>query len=290
MNRQEFASAWATLPRGFRYHENEGGTGSFTLPALDALPCVFHAFSARTGGVSEGERRLLNLSMTRERYEPHGLTVENYGVFCAAGGIDLGSMVMDNYAHGTTVLRVDRADCGRGWTREPLPSCDGLVTDDPAVTLVTGHADCMAFYFVDPVRRCIGLTHAGWRGALGRIGAETVRMLSACYGSDPADIVAGVGPSICQTHFEVDAALGDEFAAAFPLTDCRADGRPGKAHVDLWQVAASQLLEAGVRASHISLACVCTYEDERLYSYRRDRERTGGMAAFLRLRASVPDR
>jgi copper oxidase (laccase) domain-containing protein len=28
---------------------------------------------------------------------------------------------------------------------------------------------------------------------------------------------------------------------------------------------------------------VCTFEDERLFSHRRDKGRTGGMAAFLRL-------
>ena len=283
MNRLDFLSAWASLPRGFRYHENANGTGSFTLPAFDAQRGLYHAFSARTGGVSEGEKRYLNLSMTRERYEPHTLTVQNYERFCAGEGIDADSMVMDNYAHGTTVLHVTRDDCGRGWTREQLPSCDGLVTDDPGVTLVTGHADCMAFYLYDPVRRCIGLAHAGWRGALGRIGAETVRKLVSCFCSDPADILAGVGPSICQAHFEVDADLGDTFAEAFPLTDCRMDGRPGKAYVDLWQVAVSQFLEEGVRAEHISLSGVCTYEDERVYSFRRDKEKTGGMAAFMRL-------
>lgn len=283
MHKQAFTSAWEEIPRGFRYHENTNGTGSFTLPAFDALPCVRHAFSARVGGVSAGEAKYLNLSMTREKYEPRAVTEENYRIFCAGEGIAPASMVMDNYEHGTTVLRVDRLDCGKGWTLPPLPHCDGLVTNDPLVTLVTGHADCMAFYFADPVRRAIGLAHAGWRGAFSRIGAEAVRMMSSEFGSDPADILAGVGPSICAAHFEVDEPLGRRFADAFPLTDCLRPGRPGKAYVDLWQVAVSQFLEAGVLPQHISLSGVCTYEEARLYSYRRDKERTGGMAAFLRL-------
>ena len=74
-------------------------------------------------------------------------------------------------------LRVDRADAGKGYLLDPLPPCDGLITNDPAVTLITGHADCMAFYFVDPVKRAIGLAHAGWRGALGRIGAAVVSLM-----------------------------------------------------------------------------------------------------------------
>ncbi len=283
MDRQSFLSAWETVPRGFRYHENKNGTGSFTLPALDALPFLQHAFSARVGGVSAGEAHYLNLSMTREKYEPRAVTEENYRIFCAGEGVDPASMVMDNYAHGTTVLRVDHRDCGKGWNLPPLPHCDGLVTNDPHVTLVTGHADCMAFYFADPVRRAIGLAHAGWRGAFHRIGAEAVRMLVQAFDSDPADIIVGVGPSICVSHFEVDSDLGERFAAAFPYTDCTRPGRPGKAYVDLWQVAVSQFMEAGVLPSRIYLSGVCTYEEDRLYSYRRDKEATGGMAAFLRL-------
>lgn len=283
MDTQTFLSAWEHIPRGFHYHENANGTGCFTLPAFDALSGMQNAFSARVGGVSAGSAKYLNLSMTREKYEPRAVTEENYRIFCAGEGIDPSSMVMDNYEHGATVLRVDRSDCGKGWTRPPLPHCDGLVTDDPGVTLVTGHADCMAFYFVDPTRRAIGLAHAGWRGALARIGAEVVFKMTEAFGCDPADIVAGVGPSLCAAHFEVDAELGDTFARAFPYTHCMRPGRPGKAYVDLWQVAAAQLLEAGVTAAHISLSGVCTYEEPRLYSYRRDKELTGGMAAFLRL-------
>jgi len=41
--------------------------------------------------------------------------MENYRIFCRAAGIAFESMVMDNYEHGTTVLRVDRADAGKGY-------------------------------------------------------------------------------------------------------------------------------------------------------------------------------
>ncbi len=283
MDHATFSAAWEAIPRGFDYHENLPSVGSFTLPMLSALSCARHGFSARTGGVSTGALGSLNLSFSREGYEPRETTMENYRIFCRAEGIDPDSMVMDTYEHGVRVLRADAADRGRGWTRPSLPPCDGLVTNDPSVTLMTGHADCMAFYFVDPVRRCIGLAHAGWRGALGRIGCEAVRMMRDCFKSDPADIVAGVGPSICADCFEVDAALGETFDQAFPYANCRKAGRAGKAYVDLWKVAVGQFLEAGVRPDHIGLMNVCTAEDDRLYSYRGDGGVTGGMAAYLSL-------
>lgn len=283
MDRAAFLSAFSQAARGFRYHENARGVGSFTLPTFESQPWIAHGFSARTGGVSAGHLASLNLSFTREE-EPRQRTMENYRIFCAAENIPEESMVMDTYEHGTTVRRVDRADRGRGYTLPSLPFCDGLVTDDPLVTLMTGHADCMAFFFADPKRRCIGLAHAGWRGALSRIGAEVVRMMQESFQSDPRDILAGVGPSICPNCFEVDAALGGEFQNAFPETDCLLPGRrPGKAYVDLWQVAVCQFLEAGIVPGNISLMEVCTVEDGRLYSHRGDGGRTGGMTAYLRI-------
>ena len=283
MNKEEFLSSWQLIRRGYGYHENDSGVGSFTLPAFTEMPWLAHGFSARTGGISTGHLSSLNLSFTREE-EPREITMENYRIFCEAEGIPVESMVMDAYEHGTTVLRVDRNDLGKGYTFPPLPDCDGLVTNDPAVTLMTGHADCMAFYFADPKTKSIGLCHAGWRGAFMRIGCEAVAKMRKEFGSDPRDIVAGLGPSICADCFEVDESLGREFAQAFPAADCLLPGkRPGKAYVDLWKVAVSQFLESGILPEHISLMGVCTVEDDRLYSYRGDGRQTGGMAAYLRI-------
>ena len=264
----------------FRY---VNGVGIYTLPALERLDGFDHGFSARSGGVSEGFFCSLNLSFTRpERREN---VMENYTRFCRAAGIPFERMVMDNYAHETTVLRVDCGDAGKGYLRDPLPSCDGLITNDPSITLITGHADCMAFFVIDPVRRCIGLAHAGWRGALGRIGGVVVSELTKHYGSDPADLFVGVGPSICPDCFEVGQNVALEFTKAFPELDCVRE-EPGKRpHVDLWSVATRQFVDAGVLSERVSLSGVCTMETPRLYSHRRDQGNTGGMAAYLRILA-----
>ena len=257
------------------------GVGLYTLPALERQAGFDHGFTARSGGVSEGYFASLNLSFTRPENREN--VMENYRIFCRAAQIPFDSMVMDNYEHGTTVIRVDRADAGRGYLIDPLPACDGLVTNDPAITLITGHADCMAFYFVDPVKRCIGLAHAGWRGALGRIGARVVERMVSEYGSNPADILAGVGPSICPDCFEVGDNVAAEFAQAFPDLPCVLPQEGARPHVDLWMIACAQFVEAGVPPEHISLFDVCTMTTPRLYSHRRDRGNTGGMAAYLRI-------
>lgn len=280
MTREEFEQDYRRVVSGHAYRERNG-VGIFTIPAFSACPGIDHGFSARTGGVSSGCYSSLNLSFTRP--EQRELVEENYRIFCRAAEIPLESLVLDTYEHGTTVLCVNRWDCGRGYDRPALPFCDGLVTDDPAVTLITGHADCMAFYFYDPRKRAIGLCHAGWRGALDRIGREVILTMQRACDSDPNDILCGVGPSICPKCFEVGDDVADAFEAAFPQCDLRGVNSRGRATVDLWRVAAAQFMECGVLPEHIFLAGVCTFEDDRLYSHRRDKGHTGGMAAFLRL-------
>ena len=280
MTRAEFEQAYQTIVPAYGYRERLS-VGIFTIPAFSACPDIDHGFSARTGGISTGCYSSLNLSFTRP--EQRELVEENYRIFCRAAEIPIESMVMDTYEHGTTVLCVNRWDCGRGYDRPSLPFCDGLVTDDPEVTLITGHADCMAFYFFDPKKRAIGLCHAGWRGALDRIGREMIKTMRVACGCDPKDILCGVGPSICKDCFEVGDDVADAFEAAFPQCDLRDVNARGKATIDLWKVAAAQFMECGVTPDHIHLMGVCTFEDERLYSHRRDKGHTGGMAAYLRL-------
>ncbi len=277
---QGFLNQYARMRSGAKFHL-VNGVGFYTLPSIERLNGFDHGFTARSGGVSEGGFSSLNLSFTRPENREN--VMENYRIFCRAAQIPFETMVMDNYEHGTNVIRVDRADAGKGYLHDPLPPCDGLVTNDPSVTLITGHADCMAFYFVDAVKRCIGLAHAGWRGALGRIGARVVSMMAQEYGSNPADIIAGVGPSICPDCFEVGHNVAEEFGGAFPDLPCVLPQKDARPHVDLWMVAAKQFVEAGVLPEHISLFGVCTMTTPRLYSHRRDKGNTGGMAAYLRI-------
>lgn len=274
MTREEFYEIYRGVRRGSEYRE-AAGTGVYSLPAFTAAG-VRNAFSTRLGGVSEPPFSGLNLSFTHDDKEK---VKANYRQFCLAAGVPYESLVMDAYEHGKTVRFVTKADCGRGSEREPLPLCDGLVTDEPGVTLVTGHADCMAFYFYDPEARVIGLCHAGWRGALARIGCEVVRVMQA-HGAKAENILAGLGPSICPDCFEVGEDVAELFETAFPDCPLRGVNYRGRPKIDLWQVALCQFLESGIRPENVSFMGLCTMENGRFYSYRRE-GRTGGMAACL---------
>lgn len=275
-----FLSQYERVERGAALR-HAGGVGFYRSPALERLDGFDHGFTTREGGISEGYYASLNLSFSRPENREN--VMENYRIFCRAASIPFDSMVMDKYEHGTNVIKVDRADAGKGYLYDPLPPCDGIVTDDPAVTLITGHADCMAFFCVDPVRRCIGLAHAGWRGALGRVGARVVETMRGAYGSDPADLVVSIGPSICPDCFEVGQNVAEAFEKEYADLPCVLERAGARPHVDLWMVACRQMSDAGVSMSRISLFNICTMETPALYSHRRDRGNTGGMAAYLRI-------
>ena len=273
----------ALIKHGFIYKRTNKGTGLYCAEALDKAGGVSHGFSTREGGITvDPPKASLNLSWTRCGSPEE--VIANFKIFAEGAGIDYDDMAVVNHEHGANVLRIAHEHRGRGFYKDPLPPCDGIITDDPTVTLVTSHADCGAYFFYDPVHRAIGMAHAGWKGTLLRIGAEMARRMAEEFDTDPSDIIAATGPCICRDCFEVDADLGEKFQSEFGYPGISRPGRQGKAYVDLELAAAVQFGEAGIRPESITLMNACTYENrQHFFSHRRDKGITGSMAAYIKL-------
>lgn len=273
----------ALIKHGFIYKRTNKGTGLYCAEALDKAGGVSHGFSTREGGITvDPPKASLNLSWTRCGSPEE--VIANFKIFAEGAGIDYDDMAVVNHEHGANVLRIAHEHRGRGFYKDPLPPCDGIITDDPTVTLVTSHADCGAYFFYDPVHRAIGMAHAGWKGTLLRIGAEMARRMAEEFDTNPSDIIAATGPCICRDCFEVDADLGEKFQSEFGYPGISRPGRQGKAYVDLELAAAVQFVEAGIRPESITLMNACTYENrQHFFSHRRDKGITGSMAAYIKL-------
>lgn len=273
----------ALIKHGFIYKRTNKGTGLYCAEALDKAGGVSHGFSTREGGITvDPPKASLNLSWTRCGSPEE--VIANFKIFAEGAGIDYDDMAVVNHEHGANVLRIAHEHRGRGFYKDPLPPCDGIITDDPTVTLVTSHADCGAYFFYDPVHRAIGMAHAGWKGTLLRIGAEMARRMAEEFDTDPSDIIAATGPCICRDCFEVDADLGEKFQSEFGYPGISRPGRQGKAYVDLELAAAVQFVEVGIRPESITLMNACTYENrQHFFSHRRDKGITGSMAAYIKL-------
>lgn len=252
----------------------------FKSPLLQAESGIKHGFSSRIGGVSTGCFSELNLSLTRD--EPDKKAPDNFRILCASEGLSHESLAVVNYEHGDVVLPVTASDAGRGFEKAPFAPCDGIVTNERDITLVTLHADCSAYFLYDRRKKVVGLCHAGWKGTLARIGQNAVELMHSRYGCEPGDILAAVGPCISQRNFEVDESLGLRFLAEFGCESLCREGKPGKLMLDIEAAAAISFLDAGISPENISLMNVCTYgTPELLYSYRRDNANSGAMAAYI---------
>lgn len=255
-----------------------------TYPQLDACGLVCHGFTTRLGGVSEGMWSSMNLSFTRgDRAE---CVQENYRRIADAIGFSVDKIVCSDQTHTTNVAVVIAERCGEGVLRPRAWSdVDGMVTDVPGVVLATFYADCVPLYFVDTVHRAIGLSHSGWRGTVGQIGAVTLQKMHDEYGTDPADVLAAIGPSICRDCYEVSEDVIEQFRAAYGQEYWPRlfyEKPDGKYQLDLWEACRVTLLNAGIRPEHLSLPNLCTCcNPELLFSHRASRGKRGNLAAFL---------
>lgn len=266
-------------------HEKNGVVW-FTFPAFEESGVVTHLFSTRFGGVSEGCLSSMNLSYTRGDKKEN--VDENFRRIAEVMGRDVSQIVLTYQTHTTNVRYVGREDGGKGILRErDYTDVDGFVTDVPGITLGAFFADCVPLYFVDPVKRAIGLCHSGWRGTVGKIGKEVIHKMQALFGCDPGDILAAVGPSICQNCYEVSEDVAGQFMEAFCLEESDPMLLPrggGKYLLDLWEANRRVLLGGGIREEHISVAQVCTCcHPDILFSHRASQGKRGNLGAFLSL-------
>ncbi len=270
-----------------RLRENEG-VSYLEFPELAALPWLNHAFSTRLGGVSQGEFSSMNLNFNRG--DPDGNVLQNYHRFCRAAGFSYDGLVAAAQDHHTEIRCVTRKEAGVGiWKPRDRESVDGLLTQEPGVTLVTYYADCVPLYFVDPVNRAIGLAHAGWRGTVAEMGARMVAAMQEQFGSDPAQLLAAIGPSIGACCYEVDAPVIERVAAlpGIPSSACLRDLGNGKAMLDLWELNRQILRRAGIPEQRIFVGGVCTRcHSDLLFSHRVMGAKRGGMAAMMAIRTS----
>ncbi len=272
------------------FREIETDTPYLEYPLFQNTGIVKHGFSTRLGGVSEGYYSSLNLSFTRGDDEE--AVRENFRRIGKAIGVDCENMVFTQQTHTTNVRVVTDEDRGMGIMRpRSYSDVDGLVTNVPGICLVTFFADCVPLYFVDPVKKAIGLSHSGWRGTVGKIGKVTVERMQEEFGCDPSDILAAVGPSICQDCYEVSEDVIEQFKEHFPEKDWPElfyGKENGKYQLNLWKANELIFLEAGILKEHMAVTNLCTHcNSDILYSHRTTGDKRGNLCAFLALKEDI---
>lgn len=257
--------------------QQSGGIRYFRFESM-AQAGLIQAIFSRHGGVSEGPWAELNVgSLVGD--DPEHVSENLRRSFQSMGRVR-GSMFDSWLVHGTQAL-VAGAPRPPEWGRPP--QADIILTNHPEVTLFMRYADCVPLIYFDPVKRAISLAHAGWRGTLLRVAAKAVDEMQRHYGSQPQDLLVGIGPAISVDHYEVGPEVVAEVQAAFG--DQASQLLPdygGKPHFDLIAANCLILEAAGVRS--IEPSGICTYANyQDWFSHRASGGKTGRFGALLAL-------
>lgn len=269
----------------FEIVEKEGVT-YLEFKGMQNLP-IIHGFSTRLGGVSQGIYSSMNLSYTRG--DDERAVTENFHRMAKALAVDSDSFVLSDQTHTTNIRRVGVKDKGKGLTRErDYQDIDGLITNEPGITLACFYADCVPLFFVDVKHQGIGLAHSGWKGTVGAIGRKMVETMEKEFDSQPEDIIVGIGPSICRECYEVSEDVALEFKKIFTEEEHRSimdEKEHGKYQLDLWECNRRILRKSGILSEHIYVSNICTCcNPEFLFSHRASQGKRGNLGAFLALK------
>ncbi len=261
-------------------HES-GALRYYTFDLFDRYGLV-HGLFTRHGGVSPAPWASLNLGGTVG--DSRDNVIENRRRIFAAVGRPVETIFDSWQVHGREVICADRP--------RPLDQAhqkaDAILTGSRDITLFMRFADCVPILLFDPVRQVVGIVHAGWQGTIVRAAAAAVERMVGCYGSRPADILAGIGPSICVDHYEIGrstevvAAVRESFGRD---ADAVLRQTNGSTHLDLWKANQIVLEAAGVR--QVEQSGLCTYcKNQDWYSHRAEHGKTGRYGALLSLRTN----
>lgn len=238
-------------------------TGPLTLltwPALDASG-VAAVVTTRAGGVSTGPYATLNLSLAVG--DDPARVLENRRRLAAAVGAQLGDFVFAHQVHGAGVRVVQGADRGSGAFSldDAIADTDALVTATPGVVLAILTADCVPIVLHDPATGVLACVHAGWRGTVARVCAAAVAAMTS-LGCDPSNVIAGLGPAIAPSRYQVGPDVHDAVTQSFgpDAPDFIHPDPRASEHwlLDLWAANHHVLRQSGLPAAQIHVTGVPT--------------------------------
>lgn len=275
------------------------GVHILQVPSFAKIPWLVHGFSTVQGGSSDLDgKKILNLGFTD--WDTRKNVLLNRQRFQSALGAGDFSLAPLKQIHSDLVRQLD------GSNNEAVVA-DAAITEQPGTLLAVQTADCVPILLVDTKKRAVGAVHAGWRGTIRRITAKAVGQMRMHFGSDPADLLAAIGPAIGICCYEVGTEIAADFLSQFAdapdfFDEFRTGDEPNPVQwlnqmppghqpppknvlLDLHRANESQLKQAGVQVRNISVSDVCTAcRPDLLFSYRKQGTRSGRQMAVIGIR------
>jgi YfiH family protein len=271
------------------------------VPALSKLPWLLHGFSTRPGGIShlDGEK-VLNLGFTD--WDTRENVLENRRRLQSALGASDLQLIALKQIHSDVIHLIEAAP------QEPCKG-DASATNRPGLLLGVQTADCVPILLVDPKKRAIAAIHAGWRGTLARIAEKAIGQMQMHFATNPAGLLAAIGPSIGPCCYEVGTEVATQFQSQFAdapdwFDEFRTGDEPNpvqwlnmmppghqpppkNVHLDLKKANRAQLLATGLPPQNIFTSDLCTAcRPDLLFSYRKQGSQSGRLLSVIGIRPS----
>jgi polyphenol oxidase len=281
------------------------------LAPFKKLPWLVHGFSTRVGGASvlDSGEHVLNLGFTD--WDMRENVLQNRQSFQSALGAGRSTLLPLKQIHSGVVRLFARSPAEPSHGRPagaggPAQVGDASFTNAPGLLLGVQTADCVPILLVDPEKRTVAAIHAGWRGTLARIAEKTVGQMRMHFGSNPADVLAALGPAIGGCCYEVGTELVTKFTSQFAdaeeyFDELRTGEEPNplqwlnmmppghqpppkNVRLDLRKANRAQLLAAGLGDTNIFASDLCTAcHTSLLFSYRKEADRSGRLLSAVGL-------
>jgi hypothetical protein len=238
-----------------------------TLPELEKLDGIRHAFTTRSGGLGGRNAGIR--------------TPDDWKSVAGAFGVSLDRVITVRQVHGDDIVKVT----GNNRRDMQAAHADAMVTDARGIAVGVETADCVPVLLFDPKTPAVAAVHAGWRSTVKKIVQKAVFRMQHEYGSDPSRMVAAIGPAIGPECYEVDEPVMGPVRETFSFWKEVASPRGnGRWSLDLAKANRLELVQAGLSEHNVHSLGMCTScRGDLFYSYRAE-GRTGRMLSVIMLK------
>lgn len=239
---------------------------------------LFHFTTTRKGGVSKNVYSSFNMGLYSGDLEED--VIDNRHLLAKRIGVDISKLLLPYQTHGQQICIVDEEfmSLTAKEQTEKMNGVDAMVTNIPRVCIGVTTADCVPVLLYDPTQKVLATVHAGWRGTVLALVHKSIDVMKQQYKTNPADILAYVGPYISQRIFEVGADVVLAFEkTGFDLSQISyVNPQTNKHHIDLGLCNQILLQKGGVLPENIDSIGMCTYmNNDLLYSARKETIKSG---------------
>lgn len=184
--------------------------------------------------------------------------------------IPIDNLKFQKQIHGDKITIID--------SKSGISESDAMITQHKGIMLVVSIADCPAVLMYEPYAEVIAAVHSGWRSTNKNIVSKTIDIMIEQYNINPDNILCYISPCAGGDNYEV----GEEVAKLFPKSVKQTS--ESKFLLDLKAEILIQLISKGILQKNIEISDICTISNDKFHSFRRDKENSGRMGAYIMMR------